>query len=56
MCDAAGALPAAAGAGRWRLLLVIVVIALLPLLLRGAYWRTNLVVCAINVLLALGLE
>jgi branched-chain amino acid transport system permease protein len=56
MSDAAGALPAAAGTRRWRLLLVIVVIALLPLLLRGAYWRTNLAVCAINVLLALGLD
>jgi branched-chain amino acid transport system permease protein len=56
MSDAAGALPGAAGARRWRLLLVIIVIALLPLLLHGAYWRTNLVVCAINVLLALGLD
>ena len=32
------------------------VIALLPLLLTGSYWQTNLTVCAINVLLALGLD
>jgi branched-chain amino acid transport system permease protein len=56
MSDAAGALPVAAGARRWLLLLVVVVIAILPVLLRGAYWRTNLVLCAVNVLLALGLD
>src|SRR5882762_9126693 len=32
------------------------VIAALPLLLTGNYWRTNLTICAINVLLALGLD
>ena len=32
------------------------VIALLPLVLTGSYWQTNLTVCAINVLLALGLD
>lgn len=56
MSDAAAALPAAAGARRWRLILAILVIALLPIVLRDSYWRTNLVVCAINVLLALGLD
>jgi branched-chain amino acid transport system permease protein len=33
-----------------------VVIAALPLLFTDSYWRTNLVVCAINVLLAIGLD
>src|SRR4051794_5695519 len=32
------------------------VIAALPLVLTGNYWQTNLTVCAINVLLALGLD
>jgi branched-chain amino acid transport system permease protein len=32
------------------------IIAALPLLLTGSYWRTNLTICAINVLLALGLD
>jgi branched-chain amino acid transport system permease protein len=33
-----------------------VVIAALPLFFTDSYWRTNLVVCAINVLLAIGLD
>jgi branched-chain amino acid transport system permease protein len=32
------------------------VIALLPLVLTGSYWRTNLIVCALNVMLAIGLD
>jgi len=32
------------------------VIAALPMVLTGGYWQTNLTVCAINVLLALGLD
>src|SRR2546421_1525742 len=31
-------------------------IAALPMMLTGNYWQTNLTVCAINVLLALGLD
>jgi branched-chain amino acid transport system permease protein len=31
-------------------------IAVLPMVLTGSYWQTNLTVCAINVLLALGLD
>jgi branched-chain amino acid transport system permease protein len=38
------------------ILLAALVIAVLPLLLRDTYWRTNLTICAINVLLALGLD
>src|ERR1043166_4280458 len=37
-------------------LLAALAIALLPLVLTGNYWHTNLTVCAINVLLALGLD
>jgi branched-chain amino acid transport system permease protein len=33
-----------------------ITIALLPLVFSSAYWRTNLIVCAINVLLAIGLD
>jgi len=32
------------------------VIAVLPLVFNDTYWRTNLIVCAINVLLAIGLD
>src|SRR5262252_1214033 len=37
-------------------LLAAVAIALLPLIFTSSYWRTNLIVCAINVLLAIGLD
>src|SRR5262245_26221177 len=40
----------------WLYLLAAVVIAALPLVFTDSYWRTNLVVCAINVLLAIGLD
>ena len=40
----------------WLYVLATVVIAALPLLFTDSYWRTNLVVCAINVLLAIGLD
>src|SRR3954454_12219607 len=33
-----------------------VAIALLPLLFTGSYWRTNLIICALNVMLAIGLD
>jgi branched-chain amino acid transport system permease protein len=33
-----------------------IAIALLPLVFPSAYWRTNLIVCATNVLLAIGLD
>jgi len=46
------------GAGRrWAFrLLVLVVIALGPVVMRDTYWRSVLVVCALNVMLALGLD
>jgi branched-chain amino acid transport system permease protein len=37
-------------------LIAALAIALLPMVLTGSYWQTNLTVCAINVLLALGLD
>jgi branched-chain amino acid transport system permease protein len=40
----------------FRFALAAVVIALLPLLFTDSYWRTNLIVCALNVLLAIGLD
>ncbi len=33
-----------------------IVIGLLPMIFTDSYWRTNLIVCAINVLLAIGLD
>src|SRR3954454_25076981 len=41
---------------RWAFLAAALVIAVLPYVLTGGYWHTNLTVCAINVLLALGLD
>jgi branched-chain amino acid transport system permease protein len=37
-------------------LLAAVVIAVLPLVFTDSYWRTNLIVCALNVMLAIGLD
>src|ERR1700744_3196029 len=37
-------------------LLALVTIAILPLIFTDTYWRTNLIVCALNVMLALGLD
>jgi branched-chain amino acid transport system permease protein len=36
--------------------LAALVISVLPLFVTDSYWRTNLIVCAINVLLAIGLD
>src|SRR5271166_3200693 len=33
-----------------------VIIAVLPLIFPDSYWRTNLIVCALNVMLAIGLD
>ena len=41
---------------RMGLLIAVVAIAVLPLIFNDTYWRTNLTICAINVLLALGLD
>src|SRR6266487_2559854 len=39
-----------------RFLAAAVAIAVLPLIFRDSYWRANLIVCAINVMLAIGLD
>jgi len=41
---------------RFGFLAAALVIAALPMMLTGNYWQTNLTICAINVLLALGLD
>src|SRR3954463_9469560 len=41
---------------RLAFLAAALVIAVLPYVLTGGYWHTNLTICAINVLLALGLD
>ncbi len=41
---------------RWLLLVTIIIIGLLPFVFQDSYWRTNLVICAINVMLAIGLD
>src|SRR5437016_60940 len=43
-------------ARRLGFLAAAVAIAVLPMVLTGNYWQTNLTICAINVLLALGLD
>jgi branched-chain amino acid transport system permease protein len=35
---------------------VAIIIAVLPLVFQDSYWRTNLIICAINVMLAIGLD
>src|ERR1700732_590061 len=48
---------AAAGRARWwGILAAACIIAVLPLIFPDSYWRTNLIVCAINVMLAIGLD
>ncbi len=37
-------------------LLALLTIAVLPYIFTGSYWRTNLIVCALNVMLAIGLD
>ena len=41
---------------RYAFLAAALTIAVLPMVLTGNYWQTNLTICAINVLLALGLD
>src|SRR6202140_909074 len=50
---------ASPGSGRsrwWGVLAAAGVIAVLPLIFPDSYWRTNLIVCALNVMLAIGLD
>ncbi|HML14449.1 MAG TPA: branched-chain amino acid ABC transporter permease [Xanthobacteraceae bacterium] len=48
--------PAAGRSRWWGILAAACVIAVLPLIFRDSYWRTNLIVCALNVMLAIGLD
>ena len=41
---------------RFWFLAAAITIGLLPLIFTSSYWRTNLTVCAVNVLLAIGLD
>lgn len=52
----APALPRDRSLRGWAYLAAAVVIALLPMFFTDSYWRTNLIVCAINVMLAIGLD
>lgn len=57
MSEAAGAVPARPGlAFSGVALLAIGVVAVLPAVFQDSYWRGVLIVCALNVLLALGLD
>jgi len=56
MSDAAAATEYRSSRRRWAFLATALVIAVLPYVLTGSYWHTNLTICAINVLLALGLD
>jgi branched-chain amino acid transport system permease protein len=56
MSDAAAPATYRSSPRRWAFLAAALAIAALPLVLTGNYWQTNLTVCAINVLLALGLD
>jgi branched-chain amino acid transport system permease protein len=56
MSDATAAATYRGSPRRLAFLASAIVIALAPLVLTGSYWQTNLTVCAINVLLALGLD
>jgi branched-chain amino acid transport system permease protein len=41
---------------RWWILATAIGIALLPLIFQDSYWRTNLIICAINIILAISLD
>src|SRR6476619_5997707 len=57
MSDAAAAASAyRSSRRRWAFLIAALAIAVVPYVLTGSYWHTNLTICAINVLLALGLD
>src|SRR5882762_5325777 len=56
MSDIVAPKPFASPSRRMGYLAAALAIAALPMLLTGNYWQTNLTICAINVLLALGLD
>jgi len=50
------ALASQSGQRRCWLLAGAIIVAVLPFVFQDSYWRTNLIVCAINVMLAIGLD
>jgi len=54
--EAQSALAGRSGNRRWWLLAAAVVVAVLPFAFQDSYWRTNLIVCALNIMLAIGLD
>src|SRR6516225_8794652 len=54
--EAQSALAGQSGNRHWWLLVAAVVVAVLPFAFQDSYWRTNLIVCALNVMLAIGLD
>ena len=48
--------PAPIRSRRVVVLCVVMALAMLPLVFTDAYWRTNLIICALNVMLAIGLD
>src|SRR6201982_1745141 len=49
-------LPDQSGRRRWWVLAAVVVVAVLPFVFQDSYGGPNLIVCAINVMLAIGLD
>jgi branched-chain amino acid transport system permease protein len=56
MSDAVGRAFAPGRSRWWGILVAACVVVVLPLIFRDSYWRTNLIVCALNVMLAIGLD
>ncbi|HXW25147.1 MAG TPA: branched-chain amino acid ABC transporter permease [Xanthobacteraceae bacterium] len=56
MSDAALPLRLSGASRWWGILIAAGVVAVLPLVFPDSYWRTNLIVCALNVMLAIGLD
>jgi branched-chain amino acid transport system permease protein len=52
----ARAAPAPLLSRRIAFLAAALAIAVLPMIFTGSYWRTNLIICALNVMLAIGLD
>src|SRR5262249_38296458 len=54
--EAQSALAGQSGNRCWWLLVAAVIVVVLPFVFQDSYWRTNLIVCALNVMLAIGLD